>query len=317
MRIPALLLTAVAALAFLAAAPAPPAVTTTPSKLPAGWAAGLDKEVAGVKPLCFNLWDGPAPGQVMDARPEVDNNTRVYTVSIPGAIVYLPPKEKLAASGGTCIIACMGGSYDHLTRLVGADNTVPIMVPKGIAVVSLKYRLKPISTDVEKDAVTDGKRAIRFVRAHAKEWGIDPNKVGMMGWSAGGNLILSLSTHLEKDGAGDPEAKDPIERESCRPDFVTMFSPWPNAKQIAAYPASKEGKGMPPAFIACAEDDRTAPFAFAKAIQADWEKNGGKVEFMGVPTGGHGAFELQMGIAKNWPDTWFPWMEKTGMWKKN
>ncbi len=311
-RIAAPLLIATAALAALAATPAVPA----PAKLPDGWAAGLDKEVAGIKPLCFNLWDGAAPGQVIGAKPEVDNNTRIYGVSIPGAIVYLPPKEKLAASGGTCVIACMGGSYDHLTRLAGADNTVEIFAPRGIAVVSLKYRLKPASTDVEKDAVADGKRVIRLVRAHAKEWGIDPNKVGLLGWSAGGNLILSLSTHLEKDGAGDSEAKDPVERESCRPDFVTLLSPWPNSKKIDAYPASKDGKGMPPAFIGCAQDDTTAPFVFAQAIQADWEKAGDQVEFMGVPTGGHGAFELLTGTAKNWPEQWFPWMDKIGMWKK-
>jgi len=307
-----------ALLAICAAAISLASAQSTPAtpKLPDGWVAGLDKEVDGVKPLCMSLWDGPAPGQVLDAKPETDNNTRIYGVSIPGVIVYLPPKDKLAASGGACVIACMGGSYDHLTRLVGADNTVPLLVPKGIAVVSLKYRLKPVSKDVEADAVTDGRRAVRFVRTHAREWGIDPAKVGMMGWSAGGNLILSLSTHLEKDGVGDPKAKDPVERESCRPDFVTLLSPWPNGKKIEAYPASKEGKGMPPAFIGCAKDDTTAPFVFAQAIAADWEKMGGKVDFMSADNGGHGAFELLTGTAKNWPDQWLPWMEKIGMWKK-
>jgi len=290
------------------------------SKLPAGWAAGLDKEVeipgGSVKPICLNLWDGPAPGQVAGAPPETNDGERVRSVSIPGVLVYLPAKEKLAASGGTCVIECMGGSYDHLTRLVGADNTVPILLPKGVAVVSLKYRLKPVSKDVEADAVADGKRAIRFVRAHAKEWGIDPAKVGLLGWSAGGNLILSLSTHLDKDGAGDPAATDVVERASCRPDFVTLLSPWPNGKQIAAYPPTKEGQGMPPAFIGSAQDDRTAPFAFAQAIKTGWEAVGGKVEFVAVPTGGHGAFEPLTGTAKDWADKWLPWLEKNGLWKK-
>src|SRR4051794_24622855 len=91
--------------AAAALASVPPAPATAPSKLPDGWAAGLDKEVDGIKPLCLNLWDGPAPGQVMDAKPETDNNTRIYGVSIPGVIVYLPPKEKLTASSGACVIA--------------------------------------------------------------------------------------------------------------------------------------------------------------------------------------------------------------------
>ncbi len=294
--------------------------------VPAGWAAGLDKEVpleggGASKPLCFNLWEGSAPGQVMDARPEIDDGTgRIRNVTIPGVLVYLPPKEKLAASGGACVIACVGGAYDHLTRLVGADNTVSIMIPKGIAVVSLKYRLRPASKDPEADAVADGQRALRFVRAHAAEWGINPQHVGMMGWSAGANLILSLATHLEKNGAGDPQAKDPVERESCRPDFVTLLSPWPNGKQIEAYPPIKaepgRSQGMPPAFIGNAQDDRTAPFAFAKSIQSGWQAVGGQVEFYEIATGGHGAFELLAGAAKDWPTRWLSWMEKNGMWKR-
>jgi acetyl esterase/lipase len=300
--------------------------TAPATTVPAGWVAALNKEVpltggGASKPLCFNLWEGSAPGQVMNAAPETDDGTgRIRNVSIPGVLVYLPPMEKLTASGGACVISCMGGAYDHLTRLVGADNTVSVILPKGIAVVSLKYRLKPASRDPEADAVADGKRAIRFVRVHAAEWGIDPQHVGLMGWSAGGNLILSLATHLEKDGAGDQEAKDPVERESCRPDFVTLLSPWPNAKQIAAYPPNKaepgKSKGMPPAFIGSARDDTTAPFTFAKAIQSGWEDAGGKVEFYEIATGGHGAFELLAGTAKDWMDRWLPWMEKNGMWKK-
>lgn len=330
------LLTSLAAATWAAPSATPSATSAPaapPAKVPAGWANTLDKEVpltpsGTVIPLCFNLWDGPAPGQIMDApppAPEADDGTgRIRNVSIPGILVYLPPTDKIHDStppnGNPCIISCMGGSYDHLTRLVGADNTVSLLVPKGIAVVSLKYRLKPISKDVETDAVADGKRAVRFVRAHAKEWGIDPAKVGMMGWSAGGNLILSLCTHLDQDGAGDPQAKDPVERESCRPDFVTLLSPWPNAKPITAYPAPKaepgKSKGLPPAFMGNAEDDRTAPFTFAKSIQSSWEEAGDKVEFYDIATGGHGAFELLTGTAKDWPDRWFPWMEKIGMWKK-
>ena len=141
-----------------------------------------------------------------------------------------------------------------------------------------------------------------------------------IGWSAGGNLILSLSTHLEKDGAGDPAAKDPIERENCRPDFVTLLSPWPNSKKIDAYPPTKKeegkSKGMPPAFIGSARDDTTAPFTFAKAIQSGWEDAGDKIEFYEIANGGHGAFELTSGTAKDWMTRWLPWMETIGMWKK-
>jgi len=314
--IPAMILAAGVALGAVPALSAAPAtVVATASTLPAGWVAGLNAEVEGVKPLCMNLWPGAAPNQVASpAKAERDDGTaRIWDVNVPGIMVYRTPAEKAAAAGGTCIIACMGGSYTHLTRLVGADNTLPEFLPRGIMVVSLKYRLKTPSADPERDAVLDGQRAIRTVRAHAKEWGIDPHKVGMLGWSAGGNLILSLTTHLKDNGNGDPKAADPIERENCRPDFIALLSPWPNGRQIAAYPAPKNA---PPAFIGNAQDDTTAPFAFAKAIQAAWEAAGNKAEFMEIATGGHGAFELTTGTAKDWPERFMPWLEKQGMWKK-
>jgi endo-1,4-beta-xylanase len=306
------------AAACLAAAPAPAptgGATTAPAGDLPGWAAGYTREIAGITPTLLSLWDGPTPNQrTGDAvTPERNDGERVWEVNVPGALVYLPSKEKLAASGGTCIIECMGGAYTHLTRLVGADNTVAPFTARGIAVVSLKYRVRTPATDVEPDAVLDGRRAIRLARAHAAKWGINPDKIGMLGWSAGGNLILSLATHLDNGGAGDPAARDPVERESCRPNFVVMLSPWPNAKKIDAYQAAKDA---PPAFIGSARDDRTAPFAFAQDIQATWQKAGVPVELMAVDTGGHGAFELGTGTAGDWTQKVFPWLEKGGFLNK-
>jgi acetyl esterase/lipase len=290
-----------------AAAPAAPA-----GVLP-GWAAGLDKETAGIKPLCMNLWPGDAPGQVKEAPPERFDGERLWEVSIPGAIVYLPPKEKLAASGGTCIIGCMGGGYSHLTRIVGADHTLESLAPKGIAIVSLKYRLTPPSKSPELDAVADGIRAVRLVRAHAKEWGIDPHKIGMIGWSAGSNLILSLSTAHLQETAPHPDAADPVEHESGRPDFAVIWSPWPNKHPAEDY---KAGANAPPAMFGSAKDDRTAPFVFAQAAVDSWKAAGVLVEFVTEETGGHGAFELGAGTAGDWTQKMLPWMEKNGWWKQ-
>jgi acetyl esterase/lipase len=269
----------------------------------------VDEEVAGIKPLVMKLWEGKAPGQIDGAPPEWDDGTgRIRGTTEPGILVYLPPEGK---RNGIAIIACPGGGYEHLTRLVGADGVVETYCPQGVAVISLKYRLKPPSVDVAADALADGRRAIRLVRAHAQEWGIDPHKIGMIGWSAGGNLILNQLSHPE--GTSDAAPSDPVEKQSSRPDFVGLMSPWPNAKTIDAYPIPKDA---PPAFIGNAEDDRTAPVAFARAIGDAYKTAGARVEMDIVPTGGHGAFEIGAGAAKDWPEKFTPWLKDIGIWPK-
>jgi acetyl esterase/lipase len=290
-----------------------PKVHTT---LPPNWAPGLDKEIAGIKPLLLNLWDGEAPNTVNDAKPERDDGTgRIWDVNAPGMIVYLPPKDKAQAAGGTCIIACMGGSYTHLTRLVGADNTVEPLTSQGIAVVALKYRLKPPSIDPERDATLDAQRAIRLVRAHAKEWNIDPAKIGMLGWSAGGNLCLSTATKTVEAPSTAPAFEQFY---SGRPNFVVMWSPWPNGKTADAYPVPRNA---PPAILGTAQDDRTAPATFAQAIKASWEKAGAPVTYVDIEKGGHGAFSLGNppgtdGSAGNWvAKNLLPWLSQQNLWK--
>jgi endo-1,4-beta-xylanase len=299
------------------------AQTTTPTTAPAtrrvagpGRGAGqkiippqFDVPVAGITPIVMNLWPIKAPGQIENAPPEWDDGTgRIRGTIEPGILVYLPPEGK---RNGVAIIACPGGSYEHLTKLVGADGVVEAYCPQGVAVISLKYRLKPPSTDVAADALADGRRAVQVVRAHAKEWGIDPHKIGMVGWSAGGNLILNQATHpVEPPHAGDG---DRVTQQSSRPDFVGLLSPWPNGKTIDAYPVPADA---PPAFIGNAEDDRTAPVTFARAVGAAWKNAGAKVEMDIVPTGGHGAFELDSGSAKDWPEKFTPWLKDIGIWPK-
>lgn len=293
---------------LLAATPVHAQSATQPAARLHGWFAGAAAPVAGATPMLMDLWDD-SPTRFTAAPTDRDDGTgRIVNVNIPGMIVYLPPASQRPSGGAPAIIACMGGAYTHLTRLVGADHTVEAFVPKGIAIISLKYRLKPPSVDVASDALEDGNRAVRLVRFHAREWGIDANKVGMLGWSAGANLILNQATHID---AGNAQSSDPVERESSRPDFVVMLSPWPNARPITDYPATKD---VPPAFIGSARDDQAAPFTFAESIVAEWKAAGGAVEFMPVPTGGHGAFEIGTGKAGEWPTTFLPWFEKQGFW---
>lgn len=256
------------------------------------------------------LWPGNPPGMVPGAGPGADDGTgRFRNVGIPGAYVYLPP-GKASGQHRIAIIACPGGGYTHETRLLGADGAVQTFVPRGVVVIALKYRLEPPSTDVEADARADGLRAVRLVRAHAKEWGIDPHKVGVMGASAGANLALNLAVHFDR---GTKTASDPVERQSSRPDFVVLLSPWPHSHTLDTYPIPK---GAPPAFIGTAKDDTTAPPAFAEGLAANFKKAGVPVELMVVDTGGHGAYTIgNPGPGGKWVDRFWPWLATIGIRK--
>lgn len=249
------------------------------------------------------LWPGSPTGVVEGATPGADDGTgRWWKIGVPGVLVYLP-EGPAPAGGRPALIACPGGGYTHLTRLVGADGAVEALLPKGFVVVSLKYRTAPPSADVETDALADGERAVRLVRGHAAEWGVDPRRVGMVGWSAGANLVLNVACHFD---AGLPVSADPVERESSRPDFVLMLSPWPAKRTIAAYPISRDA---PPAFVGSAEDDKTAPADFARDIAAAYERAGAPCRIWVVASGGHGAFTINApGEGGAWIERFLPWL---------
>lgn len=260
----------------------------------------------------MDLWPGEVPHAVPATQPERDDGTgRIWNVSKPGILVYLP-KDAPPAGGRAAIIACPGGGYTHLTRLVGADGIAGTFVPRGVAVIALKYRLKPPSVDVAADALEDGRRAVRVVRAHAAEWGIDPHKIGMLGASAGANLALNLATHPSAPGT---ETTDDVDKQSDRPDFIVLLSPWPNAHDVSAFPVTAD---TPPALICTALDDKTASPVFAIELAAGHAKAGRPVDIWVVETGGHGAFTIGgTGDGANWPGRVWKWMGKRGMVQPN
>lgn len=250
------------------------------------------------------LWNGDVPGAVEGATPGADDGTsRWWNVGLPGMWVYLP--EGPAPEGGRiALVACPGGGYSHLTRLAGADGAVEAFLPRNVAVIALKYRTAPPSEDVEKDALADARRAIRIIRSRADEWGIDPEKVGMVGWSAGANLCLNAAVRPVSEEKG--ENPDPIGKIDPRPDFVVMLSPWPHKRTAADYPVPKDAS---PAFIASAEDDRTAPTEFARGVAEGYRRAGVPHRLWVLETGGHGAFTINApGEGGKWIDRFWPWL---------
>jgi len=179
--------------------------------------------------------------------------------SVPGRInsivnIHNPSIEVHTVDGGlntgAAVILAAGGG--HRTLNVGGESAdfVPWFYNYGVNTVILRYRLRRDGYDVQKDAVQDGLQAIRLVRAHAKDWQLDPNKIGMVGFSAGAELAAPAALLFNDFDQKHADADDPLAGVSSRPDFVGLVYPGPT-------PFARGGKppiprNPPPAFITCA-----------------------------------------------------------------
>lgn len=236
----------------------------------------------------LRLWEGDAPGLPAGVGPEVAEAAgRVSNVSVPMLDAYLPPREK---ANGTAIIIVSGGGYARLASGPLGQGAAKLFNPQGFAVFSLKYRTNGASKNVLADAMADGAQALRIVRSRAAEWGIDPKRVGMVGFSAGANLILNLATTADAE---------------TRPNFVGLAATWPYNQKITSF--TIDGR-VPPAFVLHTKDDTSARFTFAEEITAAWKAAGVPVEFHPRDAGGHMAFNSFKQGAEEWPALMTAWL---------
>jgi len=183
------------------------------------------------------LWPGGAPGAV-GKEPQ----------DIPTLTPYLPAKEKAT---GAAVIVCPGGGYSHLSDREGPP-VAQWLSSIGIAAFVLKYRLGPRYHHPAPSQ--DAARAIRTVRARASEWGLDPNRIGILGFSAGGHVASTVGTHFD---SGKPDAADPIERVSSRPDLLMLIYPVISMREFV-HAGSKHlllGDNPPPELVALLSTD--------------------------------------------------------------
>ena len=151
------------------------------------------------------LWDGPAPLAVGDL-PEDKPQLEFFAAS---------PDAKLADGLHTAVIVCPGGGYTHLAYDKEGTRIAEWLNLQGVSAFVLTYRLAPRYTYPA--PILDGQRAVRWVRSHAQQYGISPARIGAWGFSAGGHLVGILGTHFDP---GLPQAADPVDQVSDRPDFV-------------------------------------------------------------------------------------------------
>jgi acetyl esterase/lipase len=178
-----------------------------------GWAQAVEPDAV------LRLWsgDGLPPGvQVQDPQNQnPDAQGLIRRMDKPELRVFLPPADRAT---GTAVIICPGGAYGLLDYKAHVAEFVADYQREGIAAIALLYKV-PTKAEL---ALTEAKRAIRLVRSHAPQWKLNPQKIGVQGYSAGGHLLVNLMSHADD---GDPQAKDPLDRLSCRPNFVMLMCP--------------------------------------------------------------------------------------------
>lgn len=270
-------------------------------------------------PKTFPLW--PA-GQVPYSQGSED-------ADVPSVAVYSPPADK---NNGAAVVVCPGGGYGVLAPHEGEPVALWLNAHGATGIV-LKYRLGPKYHHPV--MLTDVSRALRFSRHHASEWGIDPNRLGVLGFSAGGHLASTASTHFTP---GDPNASDMVERQTARPDVSILIYPVITLEGEYAHAGSRRNllgdnpaaelvhnlsnqthitRDTPPTYLVHSTDDKAVPIQnslmYATALAT-----------AGIPFGmavySHGGHGYGMGkgdpVLTAWPEQCALWLGQRGFFDK-
>jgi acetyl esterase/lipase len=269
------------------------------------------------EPTVMDVWPGPAPGEkgkVGEEKMEESGKVkRISNVTHPTLTVFRPAKDK---DTGAAVVIAPGGGYSILAWDLEGTEVAAWLNSIGVTGIVLKYRV-PRRPDSPKElappqAQMDAQRALSLVRSKAKDWGIDPKRVGMLGVSAGGHLTAWTATNFDKRSY-DPI--DDVDKVSCRPDFTVLVYP--------AYLVNKDGNGLvpeirvtketPPTFFAHAEDDPLTADSSILMYQA-LKKEKVSADLHVYAKGGHG-FGLRKSDnpCSKWPDRCAEWMKAQGL----
>lgn len=284
-----------------------------------------------VEPKEIFIW--PAEAHVNKGVQLVEANTPAWNerlVKAPTLTPLLPDPAK--RTGAACII-CPGGGYGGLSMDKEGFEPAKWMQARGVAGIVLRYRCGG-GPNQHPVPLQDVLRAVRVVRSNAGSWNIDPTKVGILGFSAGGHIASTAATHFD---AGNPEALDPVERLSSRPDFQILVYPVISMTEEITHAGSRRNllgenpsdelvklmsndlqvtPQSPPAFITHASDDDAVPVANSLLYYSALADYKVPVELHIFETGGHG-FGMHRGErpADKWPEQLEPWMRQHG-WVK-
>ena len=255
------------------------------------------------------LWPDGAPGSEGKTGNEkiwiVEGDQVISNIHKPSITTYLPPKEK--ATGAAVIIA-PGGGHRELWITHEGYNEAKWLSEKGIAAFVLKYRLARDTNStytIDKDELADIQRAIRLVHSRAKEWNIDTSKIGVMGFSAGGEVAALSAMRFDN---GDLTAKDKIDRENCRPAFQALIYAGNSSRfEVVA--------NAPPVFLVGGYNDRPDIAEGIAQVYLKYKKANVPAELHIYSNAGHGfgMRERNKGAVAGWIDRFYDWLADRGI----
>jgi acetyl esterase/lipase len=265
------------------------------------------------------LWDGPAP-----------HSNGSADIDIPALYVYLPED---APAPTPALLVSPGGGYQGLAIDHEGHAIARWFNEKGVAAFVLRYRL-PANGYRHPVPLLDIQRAMRLIRSLAAEWKLNPAKLGAMGFSAGGHLTSTLDTHYD---AGNPQAKDPVDRQGCRPDYAVLVYPVITLQEAFTHEGSKNNllgpnpdpalvKNLsnetqvtpqtPPTLLVHAADDDGVPIAHSEIMFAALQKAGIPSALHEYAVGGHGfghgPNEYNNREPAGWLDKVYDWIKAQG-----
>lgn len=267
---------------------------------------------AAQRPAVFHLWpDGAPTSNGLSGDETTDPSGRIGNISDPTVTVY-PARNP----NGICVIACPGGGYSYVSSKYEGHDMADWMNAQGITFAVLHYRMPNGHHEVP---LADGEQAVRIMRAHAGEWGVNPQKIGVMGFSAGGHFAATVSTLFTS-----PES---------RPDFSVLIYPVitmedgithggtkmnlvgksPDASLVERYDLYRQvNSSTPPAFIALSADDMTVPPANGIRYFESLVSNHVKGCSLHIyPVGGHGwGFRDSFTYKRQWTAELEKWIDE-------
>ena len=276
---------------------------------------------AADKPAVFDLWPDKPPGdkgdvgeeKVQDSKPGETQVKRITNVTHPTLTIFRPAKDK---DTGAVLVIAPGGGYNILAWDLEGEEVAAWLNSVGVTGIVLKYRVprRPGTpgNEAPPQAQMDAQRAISLVRSKASDWNLDPKRIGMLGFSAGGNLTAWTATNFDKRSY---EPIDDADKVSCRPDFAVLVYP--------AYLLNKDGDGLaadirvtketPPMFLAHAGDDGVSPVNSVEMYLA-LKKAGVPADLHIFASGGHGFGLRPSGKpCSTWPQRCADWMKDQGL----
>jgi len=298
----------------------------------AGWASAKEIPLWPAGQVPFSAGDQAAgPERVEDRESTGEENRWIEGTTVPS---LTPHRADPQQASGAAMVVCPGGGYGGLAFDKEGEHVSRWLAERGITAFTLKYR-QGGGAHQHPVPLTDGQRAVRWVRSHAEEYGVQPDHIGVMGFSAGGHLASTIGTHFDD---GDPAADDPVERQSSRPDFLVLAYPVISMQKEITHAGSLEnllGKtpdpqlveklsndlqvtdSTPPTFLLHATDDGAVPVENSLRFYRALVAHKVPAELHIYEHGGHGFGMLERNLpVDHWPEVLEAWLRSRGLIKQ-